>query len=163
MLAAMIGLSGCELFRTSAKHPAMAGPDNRNMFGEIIPPRIVKLDAVKPVVLLSDGQVKMEIVVPDESGTVAAYAGKELKTFLEQSFGKEIPLVKTPTGKAFPVILGDCKLAREKGVDVSRIPCDGFTIKIDPDAMVIAGPDEKNRHSNRFYRISVSLTSYNMD
>ena len=39
MLVALIGLSGCELFRTSAKHPAMAGPDNRNMFGEIIPPR----------------------------------------------------------------------------------------------------------------------------
>lgn len=114
-----------------------------NMFGETLSPRIVRLDAGNPVALLTGGRVKMEIIVPDESGTVADYAGKELKTFLEQSFGQDIPLLKAPTGQAFPVILGDCELARKRGVDVNHIPYDGFTIKIDKDAIVIAGPEDK--------------------
>ncbi|MEI6421146.1 MAG: hypothetical protein WCP55_02950, partial [Lentisphaerota bacterium] len=41
----------------------LQSPGDVNMFGEPLPPRIVKLDAGNPVTLLSGGRVKMEIIV----------------------------------------------------------------------------------------------------
>ncbi len=121
----------------------IAAADELNLFGEPLPPRVIQLDAGKPVVLFSGGQVKMELVIPEESGTVAAYAAKELQTFLEQALGQPVPLVQAPTGQFIPIWLGDCAAARERGLDVAQIPYDGFTIRIDPDGVVIAGSDEK--------------------
>ena len=95
-LAAIFIMGGCrDVMAEEGKSEKadLQSADNINMFGEPLPPRIAKLDAGNPVTLLSGGRVKMEIIVPDESGTVADYAGKELKTFLEQSFGQDLSLI----------------------------------------------------------------------
>lgn len=106
-----------------------------------IPDRVIKLNENDKVDLTGRD---IEIVVPEDSGNVAEYAAKELKTFMERSLDKKIQIVKASGGKAFPIILGDCETGKIKEYNVQELPRDSFVIKINKDSIVIAGPENKD-------------------
>lgn len=83
-----------------------------------------------------------EIVVPDESGPVAAFAGKELQRFLKQSLDADVKIVKAPSGKSSAIILGDNHYARAAGIEAKRLPRDGFVMKSVGDNVFIVGRDD---------------------
>ncbi len=95
-----------------------------------------------PLVLKGGGKVNCEIVVPEESGPVAAFAGRELQTFMSKSLGGDVPIVKAPGGTRTAVILGNCQLTRAAGIDVAKFPRDGFVISTAGKNIFIAGRDD---------------------
>jgi len=88
-----------------------------------------------------NGVISCEIVVPDEAGAVALFAGKELQRFLSQSLGGEIPLLKTGSGQRTALILGESKQLREAGVVIAKLPRDAFVLKSFGPNILIAGRD----------------------
>jgi hypothetical protein len=92
--------------------------------------------------LKDKGTVKCEIVVPDEAGPVAKFAGKEMKELLSQSLGSEIEILKEPSGKKTALILGNNKLLAKAGIDIGKLPVDAFIIKSQGNNIFIAGLDD---------------------
>lgn len=108
------------------------------------PPRIIKIDESQKLIIAKDGNVKGEIVVADDASPVTKLAAEELQHFLKESLGKTLPIISAPTGKVPAFILGDNEFSRKEGIDISRIPQEGFVIKTSGDRIFIVGPDEKN-------------------
>lgn len=89
-----------------------------------------------------DGRANCEIVVPENSCPVAEFAGKELQAVLSESLGTEINIVKTPDPSRISIILGENQYSKNAGIDVSKLPRDGFIIKTSGNDMFIAGRDD---------------------
>lgn len=91
--------------------------------------------------LKANDTITCTIVVPDEAGPVAQFAGKELQTLIIQSLGDNIQVSpNAEIGKA-AIILGNSKELRESGVDISKLSRDGFVIKTHKGNILIAGRD----------------------
>ena len=98
-----------------------------------------------------------EVVVGGQLvGSVAEFAGQELTNFLSRAFGSEVALSRRPTPGKVSLILGDCAEARSAGIDVRKLPTDGYVIRVaPPDRIYIAGVDDtsfvpgKSRHVAR--------------
>ncbi|OGV49412.1 MAG: hypothetical protein A2017_07945 [Lentisphaerae bacterium GWF2_44_16] len=91
--------------------------------------------------LKEDGKINCEIVVPEEAGPVAEFAGKELQDVVSQSLGGKVELLKSPGGQKTAIILGNSKQLKEAGVDISKLSRDGFVIKSYKGNILIAGRD----------------------
>lgn len=108
------------------------------------PPRVMKIDRSKSLPLITDGRIDFEVVVPDDAGKTAEFAGEELCGLLKKATGKNIPLVKTRTpGVKYAIILGDCNLSRKNGIDVSKLTRDAFILRTVGNEFYIAGQDDK--------------------
>ena len=105
------------------------------------PPRSVKIGKKPFHTLCSNGKVMMEIVVPAHALPTVRYAGKMMAEKFSASFGAPVPVVKAPTGKRTAIILGDSSQARQVGIDVKKLPRDGFIIKSAGKNILIAGLD----------------------
>ena len=106
------------------------------------PPRAVRVGR-KPVhPLCVKGKVCVEVVVPEKSVPSVRYAGQVLAEKLSKAFGSSVPVVKTPSGTRTAIILGDTPEARKAGIDVKKLPRDGFRIKSAGKNILIAGQDE---------------------
>ena len=76
---------------------------------------------------------------------VVAFAAREMQTLLSEVSGKKIAVVTKPTPGAFSIILGDCPETRSAGVDVSKLPDEGFFIKRQGRKVFIAGRDHDSK------------------
>ena len=85
-----------------------------------------------------------EIVKTDRK-PVNAYAAREMQKLLETATGRKAAIVDTPSPGAFSIILGDCAAARKAGIDVSKLPDEGFVIKRQGSRLFIAGRDDESR------------------
>lgn len=92
--------------------------------------------------LKSDGKTSCEIVVQEDAGLVALFAGKEMQKYLSESLGVDIPLTQKVSGGKTAIILGNSKELRAAGVDVSKLPRDAFVIKSAGGNILIAGRDD---------------------
>ena len=81
-------------------------------------------------------------VLKASEGTVADYAANELRRCLRLATGKEIPLVKKATPGKYTIVVGDGELARKAGVDVGKLPEEGFYIRRMGNMLFIAGQDD---------------------
>ena len=70
----------------------------------------------------------MEVVLP-ENYPVAQLAAGELQKYLSEATRQNIPLVKTPTGRALSLIVGDNTLLRQAGMNPDSLPDQGFFIR----------------------------------
>jgi len=105
-------------------------------------------------VLAAGGKVTCEVVVPPEAGAVAVYAGKELSQFLSQALGAETPVLKAPSGGRVALILGRGPLLEQAGVEVDRLPRDGFVIKSAGNDILIAGKDDPQADPEKVMKTS---------
>ena len=108
------------------------------------PPRRISIASEATIPGFVNGKNFMEIVVPEGSARVVHFAADELKSFLKQSLGADVPVVRTPTDGMTSIILGDNELSRKEGLDVSKIQFDGFLMKSSGNRICIAGVDDPN-------------------
>ena len=92
------------------------------------------------VLLLSGENRKIEISGPSGNvgnvqitgnldNPVVRFAARELQSFLKQSTGKEVPVGGTIAPDKFNLILGDHPEARKDGLDLSKLPDEGYYIR----------------------------------
>ena len=86
-----------------------------------------------------------EIVIPAKAVPVVRYSAKELKTFLSESLGGDVPVVSRGTPGKVHFFLGDSPEARAAGIDVSALPRDAFEIVVADGSVFIAGRDDAMR------------------
>ena len=91
--------------------------------------------------LIENGNLNCNVVVPSGASGVAIFAAKELQDFLSKSFGKRVPLVQQPVKNKVAIVIASNKKAVEYGIDVNKIPRDGFAIKTIGNKIIIAGQD----------------------
>ena len=74
---------------------------------------------------------------------VAWFAAGEMTNFLSRAFGRMIPLVTAPTDGKTAVVIGTNAWSAAAGVDVMKLPRDGFVVKADAASrrIYIAGRD----------------------
>ena len=82
----------------------------------------------------------IEIVV-EKPYKVLKFTADEVKKLLKLATGKDFPIVKKPTGKAFAIILGDNSFARAAGIDVKKLPNEGYVMLRKGNKLFIAGLD----------------------
>ena len=92
-------------------------------------------------------------IVNEQPVPVVNFAAKELQTFLKQATGQTVPIVKKASGGKTALILGDCPSAREAGLDVTKLPEEGFRILRKGNRIFIAGRDDaKTNPANLTWR-----------
>lgn len=105
-------------------------------FGVPSIPRTVKIDPAEKMLLVENGRSCCVIVVQKDSSKVAEFAAAELQKFLAEATGVKIPIVNKIDPEKVSIEVGS-------GVDVSKLPRDGFIIKGSGKHIVIAGRDNK--------------------
>ena len=75
-------------------------------------------------------------------GPVTDYTATELRRCLKLATGKEIPLVTRIDPAKFTIVVGDGEVTRKAGVDVTKLPAEGFYIVRKGNTLFIAGRDE---------------------
>ena len=104
-------------------------------------PRSIKVDKAVNTVLVKDGKVNFELVVPDYALKPAKYAANEAAEFLSKAFGQKITVKNVSSGKVPAIIIGDSKLAAKHGIDPTKFDRDGFVIKTIGKDILIIGRD----------------------
>lgn len=105
-------------------------------------PRIYDIGKKSEFVLIENGKVKFEVVIPSKANRSVRFAAQELAGFLSQISGTRIPVIHRPSGKKFAFLIGDRKAAAEAGIDLKKIDRDGFHIKTHKGNMIIIGNDD---------------------
>lgn len=111
-------------------------------FKDYPPPRKTVISAKKTPV------THIEVVLPERT-RLLDFAAKELCTYLGKVTGKKIPLLKASSGKGIAFVLGDNALSRKAGIDVKKIPNEGYVIRRAGNIIYIAGLDAKNNYPAR--------------
>lgn len=106
-----------------------------------VSPRIIRIGTKPLHVLAANGKVCCEIVLAPGSRGAIRFAAAELKKYLSQIIGAEVPVVTAPTGKRTAFILG-APGAKLLGFDLKTIDRDGYIIKSCGKNIVIAGTDD---------------------
>ena len=83
-------------------------------------------------------------------GNVVDYAAGELQRCLQIATGKKIPLVKNATPGKFTIILGDGEIPRKAGIDVKKLPAEGFYIRRIGSKLFIAGQDDPKANIGKY-------------
>ena len=110
------------------------------------PPRKVVIEAGKNAAsLTADNTV---IVLDPQATPTARFAAAQLQEFLSQILGKKLP-VSTHPGKGHNIYVGAGAFAKQNGVDVAKLPRDGFIIKTAGKDIIIAGRDDAKKDPRR--------------
>ena len=88
---------------------------------------------------------KLEIVT-DNPAPVVQFAATEMQTFLKQATGIKFPIVSKVSGKHLALIIGDGPSARAAGLDVKKLPEEGFYIVRKGKKVFLAGVDDVRKH-----------------
>ena len=89
-------------------------------------------------------------IVTEQPVPVVQFAAKELQTYLKQATGRDIPIVRKASGGKTALILGDCPSARTAGINVSKLPEEGFRITRQGNRIFIAGRDDPKQNPAKF-------------
>jgi len=84
------------------------------------------------VPLVENGQPKA-VIWHNKTGDAA-----ELQRTIKEATGVELP-IQTGEIKAPAIVIGDCDLAKQNGLDGSKLPPEGFVIKTAPGYVFIVG------------------------
>src|SRR5262245_34297660 len=105
---------------------------------DLNPVKIKPAPSHAPLTLVEKGRPRASIAVMNPRANNAA---GQLQEFIQEATGAKLPIVQ---GKitAPAIVLGDCALAKENGIEGKEQPVEGFTIKTIPDHVLIVGRDE---------------------
>ena len=113
-----------------------------------LPPRVTVLTGKKE-------KIKTFEIVVEKSTPLLKFTASELQTFLQKSTGVKPALVNKPSGRAFALILGDNSFARKAGIDVKKLPAEGYYMIRKGNALFLAGQDDavQTPVSNRWQQV----------
>ncbi len=103
------------------------------------------------VVLVKDGQALGQVVImPSAEHHTFRQIIKELVEVIKESTGAELPVVhgKIPAGPA--LVIGDCEESQRAGIDLSKLPVEGYAIKTAPNRVFIAGRTRRSKPGARY-------------
>ena len=101
-----------------------------------LPPRVVEISGQPEKIR------NLEIVVEDQL-PVLKFASAELRDLLKRGTGITVPVTAKPSAGKFSLILGDCPSARAAGIDVDKLPPEGYYIIRKGNRVYLAGRDDK--------------------
>ena len=107
------------------------------------------LDPARQITLVVNGEPQAKIVVAPDAGLVAAFAAKEMQSFLLECTGAKLPIVSKAEGTGAAIHLGATATAAAKGIDVTTLPRDAFVIRSVGNSIFIAGRDDKEKDPKR--------------
>ena len=107
-----------------------------------LPPRVVEISGQPEKIR------NLEIVVENQL-PLLKFASAELRDFLKQGTGITVPVTTKPSAGKFSLILGDCASARAAGIDVDKLPPEGYYIVRKGDRVYLAGRDDKEKTPDR--------------
>ena len=83
-----------------------------------------------------------EVVIAPDAPQTVVFAAQEATNFLSCVFGVPVAFSTAPTAGKVSLVLGDNAWSRAAGIDVAKLPRDGFAIRTGDDRIYIAGRDD---------------------
>ena len=83
----------------------------------------------------------VDVVVAVKAPPVVRFAADELTNFLSRALGKAVPVVTAPTPGNTSIVVGTNAWSAAAGIDVGKLPRDGFVVRAVPGRIFIAGRD----------------------
>ena len=83
----------------------------------------------------------VEVVLSEKPLPVVQFAADELTNFLSRALGKAVPVVTAPTPGKMSIVVGTNVWSEVAGIDVGKLPRDGFVVKSAHGRIFIAGRD----------------------
>jgi hypothetical protein len=124
---------------------------NQIMFALLLT-AVLPVFGLQPRVVEVSGQPEkirnLEIVVEDRQ-PLLKFAAAELRDFLKQATGIQVPVTAKPSAGKISLILGDCPSARAAGIDVDKLPKEGYYIIRKGERVYLAGRDDKAKTPDR--------------
>ena len=111
--------------------------------------RSIVLDSKQKLLFTQNGKNQTLIVVPEKSCKVVRFAAKELQKFMQQAFKDTVPIVSKPNKGKISIILGNNIYSRKAGINIDKLPRDGFIIKAAGKKIFIVGKDDKRAYPER--------------
>ena len=120
---------------------------------EVFPVKYQKPPAHAPLKMVVNGELNFVIAADLKAEQRMASRSKSAKSIapairilseaIEKCTGKKVQVVDVkniPAGKNV-IVVGDCSITRENGIDVFKLPNQGFAVKTFPRGIIIAGHD----------------------
>ena len=102
--------------------------------------------------IVEGGRPRAVILIPDDGAPVAYEAAEELARVIEKASGARLAIYPEseyrdlwlgyPARAAARLVLGNSKLVKEAGLDLSQLPPEGFAMKTVGQSVILAGRDE---------------------
>ena len=92
--------------------------------------------SISAAVILENGELNAEIIIPSDANVVEKYAARELAEHLQLVSGKNVPVLTVAGGKRHQIRLG-----RAAKLDIARVAENSALVKIGKDSIDIAGRD----------------------
>jgi hypothetical protein len=125
----------------AAPLPAMEWPKDLN------PVRFREASRHHTLTLVEKGTSTWSICVPGTPSAQLNLAVANLQAFIAEATGAKLPIV--PGKVVSPaIVVGNCDLARQNGLEGSKMPVEGFAIKTIEGGVLITGHDEPIANSN---------------
>ena len=70
-----------------------------------------------------------EVVIAPDAPKTVLFAADEATNFLSRVLGAPVPIVTTPSAGRASLVLGDNVYSRKAGIDVAKLPRDGFVLR----------------------------------
>ena len=80
-----------------------------------------------------------EVVIASDAPKTVLFAAEEATNFLSRVFGAPVPIVTSPSAGKASLVLGDNVHSRAAGIDVAKLPRDGFVLRTHGDRVYAAG------------------------
>lgn len=107
--------------------------------------RSILLNNEQKLLLARNGESQTVIVIPDDASGVVRFAGQELQKFMQQAFNAPVKIVSLPDKQKTSIILGDNSYSRRAGINIDKLPRDGFIIQAEGKNIFIVGKDDKQK------------------
>ena len=93
-----------------------------------------------------------EVVIASDAPKTVLFAAEEATNFLSRVFGAPVPIVTSPSAGKASLVLGDNVHSRAAGIDVAKLPRDGFVLRTHGDHVYAAGRDSETADPRRCIR-----------
>ena len=100
------------------------------------------VNAILMVASLALTPKTVEVVVAPDAPRTVRFAAQEATNFLSRVFGSPVAVATAPTEGRASLVLGDNGWSRAVGIDVAKLPRDGFAIRTAGSRIFVAGRDD---------------------
>ena len=83
-----------------------------------------------------------EVLVAPAAPRTVRFAADDLTNHLSQVLGAAVPVVTTPTDGKVQIVVGDSEWSRAAGIDVAKLPRDGFVLRTSAGRVYVVGRDD---------------------
>lgn len=90
-----------------------------------------------------------EVVIAPDAPKTVLFAADEATNFLSRVLGAPVPIVTAPSAGRASLVLGDNVYSRKAGIDVAKLPRDGFVLRTQGGRVYAAGRDDKSADPRR--------------